>query len=181
MKLAFVGPPAVGKDTVAAYVEKKYKLHHISSGDLLREYVKNNNLGDFDRRNLQIAGNNLRKKMGGDVLVKMAFEKVSDNLILSGLRAIDEVKTFKKLGGIVISINAPLERRYELAKSRGRIDDNVTLDDFIKIEEEENRNPDRNSQNVDEVISMSNLEILNDGSLDDLYSKSDELMKKILK
>lgn len=181
MKLAFVGPPAVGKDTVSSYVEKKYKLHHISSGDLLREYVKNNNLGDLDRKNLQVVGNNLRNKMGGDVLVKMAFKKVEDGIILSGLRAIDEVITFKKLGGVVISINAPLERRYELAKSRKRIDDNVTLEDFIKIEEEENRNPDRNSQNVDEVISMADFEILNDGSLDDLYSKSDELMEKIAK
>ncbi len=179
MKLAFVGQPAVGKDAAAEYIEKKYKLTHISSGNIIREYVKANNLGDLDRKNLQIVGNNLRKERGGDVLVKIAFERITDNLILSGLRAIDEVSTFKKLGGTVIAITAPLEKRYGLAKLRGRIDDNASIEDFIKIEKEESSNPDRNSQNVDTVISMADIEIVNDGTLEELYMKCDDLVKKL--
>lgn len=179
MKLAFVGPPAVGKDAVANYIEEKYKLTHISSGNLVRDYIKKNNLGELDRKNLQTVANKLRNERGGDVLVRMAFDMVQDNMILSGLRAIDEAETFKKLGGIIISITAPVERRYELGKIRGRIGDNISLTDFIKIENEEQASADRNSQNVEKVISMADMEIVNDGTLEDLFSKSDELMKKI--
>lgn len=176
MKIAFVGPPAVGKDAASNYIEQKYKLIHISSGDIVRRYVTENNLGGLDRKNLQNVATKLRSDKGGDILIRIAIEKNPDNLILSGLRAIDEVESFKKLGGIVIAISAPLEKRYTMARLRGRIDDNVTLEDFEKIESEEKVNTDRNSQNVDKVVAMADIEIVNDGTLEDLYRKCDELI-----
>ncbi len=178
MKLAFVGPPAVGKDTVSNYIEQKYRLVHISSGDIVRQ---EHNLGELDRKNLQIIANKLRSEKGGDILVRMAFEKAPDNLILSGLRAIDEIVTFKKLGGIVIVITAPLENRYEFAKIRGRIGDDISIEAFKEIEKGEQINIDRNGQNVDKVISMADIEIVNDGTLDDLYRKCDEVIEKLKK
>lgn len=181
MKLAFVGPPAVGKDAVSNYIELKYRLTHISSGDIIREYVKENKLGGIDRENLQKVANELRRKNGGDVLVKIALEKTTDDLILSGLRAIDEVITFKKLGGIVITITAHLDKRYSLTKLRGRIGDDVSLEDFIKIEDKEMSNADRNSQNVKAVVDMADIVIINDGTLDELYKKCDEVMDDLLK
>ena len=181
MKLAFVGPPAVGKDAVSNYIEHKYKLTHISSGDIVREYVKENKLGEIDRENLHKVANNLRRENGGDVLVKIALKKTNDNLILSGLRAIDEVLTFKKLGGVVVTITAPLDKRYGLAKLRGRIGDDVSLDDFIKIEEQEMSSADRNSQNVKAVVEMADIVIVNDGTLEDLYKKCDEVMDGLFK
>ncbi len=176
MKIAFVGPPAVGKDAASNYIEQKYNLTHISSGDIVRKYVTDNNLGALDRKNLQEVATKLRTEKGGDILIKIAMEKNKDNVILSGLRAIDEVETFKKLGGLVVSIVAPLEKRYDMARLRGRIDDKVSLEDFKKIESEEKSNTNRNSQNVDKVVEMADLEIINDGTLEDLYKKCDELI-----
>ncbi len=181
MKLAFVGPPAVGKDAVSNYIEQKYKLTHISSGDIVREYVKDNNLGTLERENLQKIANNLRTEKGGDVLVKIALEKTNNNLIISGLRAIDEVLTFKKHGGIVITITAPLEKRYNLAKLRERIGENVSLDEFKRIEETEQSNADKNSQNVFQVISMADIIISNDGTLEELYEKADKVIEDLIK
>ncbi len=181
MKLAFVGPPAVGKDAVSEYIQKKYNLTHISSGDIIRKYVKENNLGTLERENLQKVANKLRTEKGGDILVKIALEKTNDNLIISGLRAIDEVLTFKKNGGIIITITAPLEKRYSLAKLRGRIGENVGLDEFKRIEEVEQSNADKNSQNVGEVISMADITISNDGTLEDLFKKCDEVVNNLIK
>lgn len=176
MKLAFVGPPAVGKDAVSEYIEKKYKINHISSGDIVRAYVKENNLGTLERENLQKVANQLRTERGGDILVKIALEKADGNLIISGLRTIDEVLTFKKVGGIIITITAPLEKRYILAKLRGRIGENVSMEEFMRIEETEQSNADKNSQNVGKVISMADITISNDGTLEDLYKKCDEVI-----
>jgi len=41
MKMIFLGPPGVGKGTVASMFRKEYGTETISSGDLLRENVKN--------------------------------------------------------------------------------------------------------------------------------------------
>lgn len=179
MKLAFVGQPAVGKDAVANYIEQKYKLTHISSGDLVRDYVKKNNLGGLDRKNLQKVANELRTKNGGDFLVKVALEKNRDDIIISGLRAIDEVSTFKAMGGKIIVITAPINKRYEWAKMRRRIGDDVSFNDFKKIEEIEKVNIDRNGQNVDQVVSMADIEIVNDGTLEELFRKCDEVVNQI--
>lgn len=41
MKLIIFGPPGAGKGTQAAFIKEKYNVEHISTGDVLREAVKN--------------------------------------------------------------------------------------------------------------------------------------------
>lgn len=181
MKLAFVGQPVGGKDTAAEYVSKKYGLTHISSGDLVRNYITENNLGGLERQNVHKYAIFLRDKFGGDYLVRVALEKNPDDVTVSGLRAIDEVETFKKLGGIVIAVTAPIEKRFEWAKKRGRIDDKVTFESFKEIEEDENESKNRNGQNVNKVIEMADIRIINDGTLEDLLGKCDEVVASVKK
>ncbi|MCK4993599.1 MAG: adenylate kinase [Candidatus Omnitrophica bacterium] len=42
MRLVLLGPPGAGKGTQAGVLSKDYSLMHLSTGDLLREAVKNN-------------------------------------------------------------------------------------------------------------------------------------------
>ncbi len=179
MKIAFVGPAAVGKDAVSNYIAKKCNLTHISSGDIVRNYIKENNLGELDRKNLQKTANKLRNEQGGDILVKIALEKNPKDVIISGLRAIDEVDTFEKLGGRVIAITAPLEKRYELAKMRGRIGEDISFEAFKKIEDEEYKSQDRNGQNVSEVVGMADIEVVNDGTLQELFDKCEKIVRSL--
>lgn len=41
MKLVFLGPPGAGKGTIAALVSKEFGIAHISTGDMLRNEIKN--------------------------------------------------------------------------------------------------------------------------------------------
>jgi len=41
MQIIIFGPPGAGKGTQATYIADRYKVAHISTGDLLREAVKN--------------------------------------------------------------------------------------------------------------------------------------------
>ncbi len=176
MKLAFVGNAAVGKDTLAEYASRKLNLTNVSSGDLVREYIKENELGTIERENVRKVANQLRTAHGSDYLVRLACEKYLDNLIISGLRAMGEVETFKSLGGTVIAVTAPAERRFELAKSRNRIDDMVTFEEWKHAEEGDDNNTDKGKGNITAVIELADHVIENLGSLGELFDKFDEVI-----
>lgn len=175
MKIAFVGPAAVGKDVASDYIAKKFNLAHVPTGDIVRDYIQKNNLGTLDRANVRIIAKKMRDEQGGDILVKIALEKNPDNIILSGLRAVDEVVTLKNLDGKIVSLNAPMEKRYEWAKIRGRIGDHISFEDFQTMENKEREDKDKNSQNVAAVMAMADFEITNDGDLESLFKKLDTL------
>ncbi len=40
MILIFFGPPGAGKGTQAKFIAKKYKIFHLSTGDILRQELK---------------------------------------------------------------------------------------------------------------------------------------------
>ncbi len=42
MRLVLLGPPGAGKGTQAELILKYFKIPHISTGDILREHIKNN-------------------------------------------------------------------------------------------------------------------------------------------
>lgn len=179
MKIAFVGHAAVGKDTLSDYASVKLGLAAVSSGDLVRQYILKNNLGGLERENVRKTVNMLRATKGGDYLVKEILERHPDNVVITGLRALDEVTTFKERGGVVIAVTAPPERRYELAKNRNRIDDTVTYKEWLQAEQGDDHNAQSNQGNVSAVIGMADYHIENLGTLDDLYQKCDELLNHL--
>ena len=42
MNIVIFGPPGAGKGTQSNLIVKKYKLHQLSTGELLRKEIKNN-------------------------------------------------------------------------------------------------------------------------------------------
>lgn len=73
MKLMFMGPPGAGKGTQAVRVAAKYGIPHISTGDMLREEIKNNTeLGE--KAKVFIDAGQL---VSDDVIIEMVKERIS--------------------------------------------------------------------------------------------------------
>jgi dephospho-CoA kinase len=177
MIIGVCGTLASGKDTVADYVAST-GYTHVSTGDLIRSYIKDNDLGEIDRDNLRKVGNKLRAEKGAGYLVELAVKQHPDKLVVSGLRTIGEVDALFKAGGHLIGVDAPIERRYEWAKYRERIGDEVSFEYFREQELIENSHTSNHEQRINDVMSMANIVISNDGTMVELEAKVDDALAR---
>lgn len=82
IRLVFLGPPGAGKGTQADYLKEKYQIEKISTGDILREAVRNGTeLG-------RLASSYMDKGelVPDDIILSLVKEKISklENFILDG-------------------------------------------------------------------------------------------------
>lgn len=177
--IGLIGQPLSGKDTVASYLQSEHNFTHISTGDLVRAYIKESNLGEPERPLVKDTANKLRAEHGNDYLVQVGLKHKGD-LVISGLRHPDEVSAVKEAGGTIVVVSAPQQKRYEWTMSRKREGDTISFDEFKKQEEAEYDASSPSGQHVLKVLAMADVEITNEGTLDELKAKVHELLKKLL-
>jgi len=104
-RLIFLGPPGAGKGTQAQILEKRFGLLQISTGDILREAVKNNTELGILAKNYMDEG----ELVPDDIIIGLVREAITsfsakDGYILDGFpRTIAQAnalsKMLKELGG----------------------------------------------------------------------------------
>lgn len=91
--IIFIAPPAAGKGTQSTRLSKDFHLEHISTGDLLREEVKNGNL---ELQAIMESG----KLVSDDIILSLLTEKVKklSGYILDGFpRNLNQAIAFDKM------------------------------------------------------------------------------------
>lgn len=168
--LGISGTFASGKDTVAKYLEERHEFVHVSTGDMIRREAANQGLAD-EREVLVELGNELRSKYGSGVLVERAisFHESVNNLVVSGIRVVGEAQALRNAQGKLIFLDAPIKTRYGRLRSRGRIGDETTLEQFIAHEKLEMSSKEATHQNILGVRQLADFEIINDKGQDELF------------
>ena len=176
--IGVVGHPSSGKDTAAEYLVKKYGFSFISTSDMIRDYIRENDLGEPTRERMHDVVNEWRAREGGDILIRKALEKQAgrNRIVFGGLRAIAEAEAVKNNGGVMIAVTAPIETRFARAKARGRIGDDVTFEQFKSTEDAEAKNDDPYAQNVSVIIASANYTVNNNGTHEALHKQIDQIM-----
>ena len=171
--IGLTGTNGAGKGEVAAYlIGKGYAYFSLS--DLVREELRKKEK-EVSRSNLIKMGNEVREKFSPDILAKRVMKKVKDRAVIDSIRNPREVDYLRKQKDfILLAIDAPVELRYERARKRGRKESAATLEEFIKKEEEEMTDYEKGQQLLN-CMKMADYTIINDGSLEDLYKKLEEL------
>jgi adenylate kinase len=131
------GPPGSGKGTQAVYIEEKYNLHHISTGDLFRYELKNKtDMGKKLQRYLdsgQLVPDEITIQMLKNTV--LSYENPNGFLLDGFPRNIAQAEAlldlFKELDSdvhLLVSLDVPeeeiVERILNRGKSSGRSDDN---------------------------------------------------------
>jgi len=108
MNLVLLGPPGAGKGTQAAVLCKEYDLMHMSTGDLLREAVKNNTEQGIQAKTFMDSGN----LVPDEIVAAMITEKLKNEDIGAGFMLDGFPRTKKQaeiLDQALISLNMPLD------------------------------------------------------------------------
>jgi dCMP deaminase len=181
MLIGLTGRNAAGKGEVAAYLKTKSFYFH-SLSDAIREEVRSR--GQTVSRELLIqVGNELRHRFGPAVLAERIIEQLDDdkNYVLDSIRNPAEVLAFRNAKHFrLIRVDAPIEVRFQRNLARSRENDPVTFEKFVELE---NREASGNaaSQNLIEVEQLADVTLVNDGSLQDLHPKIDDLVSRLLR
>ncbi|MCC5814111.1 MAG: adenylate kinase [Leptospira sp.] len=136
-KLIFMGPPGAGKGTQAETIKEKFKIPQISTGEILREAVKNSTPMGLEAKKFMDAGD-----LVPDVVVigiikdRLAEPDCSKGFILDGFpRTVEQAEALGKILretkmdlDAVVNLAVPdqelVNRLLSRAKIEGRADDN---------------------------------------------------------
>jgi dephospho-CoA kinase len=171
--IGLTGTNCAGKGEVAAFFEKK-GYTYFSLSDLIREELRKAGK-EASRDNLIKMGNELREKNGYDILARLVMKKVKGRSVIDSIRHPQEVEYLRKQKDfILLAVDAPVDLRYERAKKRGREESASTLEEFKKKEAEEMTDLTQGQQ-LHNCLKMADFLVTNDGSLEDLHRKLEEL------
>ena len=184
MIIGITGTNGAGKDTLAGILVRKINYPHFSLSDKLRETCHEKNILP-SRENLTNLGNKLRQEFGGDYLSQKVLLKAPDNFIVTSIRNPKEIEPFQKAGKFVlISIDAPIETRYQrIIDNQDRSGEKIGESEIsfaeFKTQEEREMEGESFGQQLGKLISMADVSILNEGTIEELTNKVEEIITNL--
>lgn len=137
--IGLVGETGSGKDIFCEFLKKNKKSVFIFRfSQLLTEALKVF-FDEIKKEDQQWMGTTLRERFGNNILGEAIKKKIKNIkkgiIILNGIRAIEEAKMIKNLGGKIIHITADSRIRWRRIQNRGeKKDDKISYQKFLKME-----------------------------------------------
>jgi len=164
MNIVIFGPPGAGKGTQSKFIENKFKLYQLSTGDLLRHEIKNKTKLGSEISSIINSGELVSDKIVSDLIEKFVSNDTYKNKIIfdgyprtliQAKNLDDLLKKYKQKIDIVLKLSVSLEtvknRILERQIKEQRADDNEEI--AIK----RYKNYEKSSEPVVDYYKQSNL------------------------
>ena len=128
-------------------------------------------------------GNELRKEHSPQYIIEELYNisiKTNKDCVIESIRCPGEIEFLRQFSSVYIfGIDANIKNRYERVIRRNSSTDHVSFEKFEEQEAKELSCEDPFKQNLSKCIFMANYTFQNDGSIEDLYFRIDEVFRSI--
>jgi dephospho-CoA kinase len=180
--IGITGTLGAGKGTIVEYLITQKGFVHYSVRAYLIEEIEKRNM-PVDRNSMVVVANELRARYGPAYIVEQLYNKACEsgqNCIIESLRTPGEVEMLKKKGNFVLfAVDADPAKRYERIILRNSETDSISFETFIENEKREMLSEDPNHQNIQKCMDMADKIIRNEGSREELYTRTEEALQSI--
>lgn len=179
MKLIIMtGMPGAGKSEVADAFRRE-GVPVIVMGDVIRNEVKKRGLEETPENNKMVMLE-LREKEGAGAVAKYCIDDLRDIdsslVVIEGCRSLAEINVFEKCADnvLIVCVHSSPKTRYQRLCKRSRDDDPKDWDTFRERDIREI------SVGLGGVIALSDIMMVNNGSIDELRRDSDMIVKSLI-
>ena len=166
---------------------------HFSVRSYLTEIIVKRDM-PVNRDSMVIVANELRAANSPSYLAEQLLEKAVGALsreatsgaaaelpsgaIIESIRTVGEVEALKSSGHsfVLLAVDADPKLRYERVVLRKSATDQVSFEKFVTDEEREMNNAEPHKQNLKECIQRSDYTLNNDGTLEELHEKVNQML-----
>lgn len=178
--IGITGLNGAGKSTAADYLCSHLGFIHLSFRSYLIEQLRVQGKPQ-DREHMRILANQLRKEHGPEYVLQEVLKEAQSlkkSVVVESIRTVREAQYLKEHGALLLAITAPRDIRYQRVVERKSETDNVTLEEFILLEEKESSSDSIHVQNLPKVVAMADIMIENI-ALDDMKQNLEKVIGTI--
>lgn len=185
MIIGITGTLGAGKGTVVEYLKTKGFKHFAVSDTFLASEAKKRGLTP-DRMTRHNIANEYRAK-GPTKLMEAVYAmakpaiEAGEDVIIEPQHTVGEVQFIQSIGGIEFSVDADLHTRYERITKRGSEKDNVSFDEFKRVEDLEMVSTDPNKNNLKAATAAADKHFTNNGTQDELFAQVEAALNTLQK
>jgi dCMP deaminase len=181
MIIGLTGKNGSGKTAVAEYLKSRgFQYHSLSDG--IRDEIRRRGQ-EITRDVLINVGNDLRDTFGPGVLAERILLNLGrdHNYVIDSIRNPSEVEVLKRRDGfILLALEADPAVRFERSRNRGRENAAQSFEQFMEEETRELESANPASQQLHATRAKADIVVANDGTLEALHRKLDELMLPLM-
>jgi dephospho-CoA kinase len=176
MLIGVTGTLGAGKGTVASYLSKK-GFRHAPVSAFLAEEARRRGIepSRVARRDI---GNEYRAK-GAAALIEEVLSETNpqkEDIVVESLHTVAEVKYVQGLGGTVVAVDAPLQRRWERIQKQTEGKGDASYEAFVAEQDRQMASDDPNENNLRAAMESADYRIENAGSEEELFEKIDGIV-----
>ncbi|MGD0102187.1 MAG: deaminase [Acidobacteriota bacterium] len=181
MIIGLTGTNGAGKTEVSEYLKSRgFEYHSLS--DEIREEIRRTGR-EITREVLIEVGNHLREKFGPGILAERILTNLEQghNYVIDSIRNPYEVEALnRRKDFILLAVDADQRIRFERSRKRAREGAAQTIEQFVEEEKRELESTNPASQQLQATRRKADVVVTNNGTLDDLHRKLDELLPPLM-